>query len=71
MRLNGIIYMKLNMAFNQLFLQGDSKAKHDCKTLYCGIILIHWGQRSWIVNILLVRGEVISWATGLICCITI
>ena len=31
---------------------------------YCGIILIHGGQWLWIVKILPVRGDVISWVTG-------
>lgn len=31
---------------------------------YCGISLIPLGQCSWIVQILLVRGDVISWVTG-------
>ena len=32
---------------------------------YCGIILIGESQCLWIVKILLVRGDVISWVTGL------
>ena len=35
------------------------------KTAYCGIILIRGGQFSWIVNIFLVRGDVISKVNGL------
>ena len=32
---------------------------------YSGIILIRWGQCSWIDQILMVRGHVISCVTGL------
>ena len=33
---------------------------------YCGIILTRQGQCALIIKILLVRGDIISWATGLI-----
>ena len=33
---------------------------------YCEIILIHWGQCAWIVEFLLVCGDVSSWVTGLL-----
>ena len=33
---------------------------------YCEIILIHWGQCAWIVEYLLVCGDVSSWVTGLL-----
>ena len=48
--------------------KGPAKSeKLKCSAnIYCGIILIRGGQCSWIVIILLVRGDVISWATGLL-----